>query len=87
MKERTCILVECTFMCTDSQDCAGAGMCAWVASTCKVSTGEVEDGTQRNDSPTICAGLAHSSSLPGTAEAGRAKASGRGGQSKERFVD
>jgi hypothetical protein len=84
LEKITCILIQCKFVCIGSQDCAGAGMCTPMASMCKVSAGKVADGTQCNDSPTICAGLAHSSSVSGTAKGGRAKATGRGGQSKER---
>jgi hypothetical protein len=77
-------LIQYKFVCLGSQDCAGPGMCTPMAGTCKVSASEVADGKWCSDSPTICAGLAHSSSLPGTAKGGRAKTPGRGGQSKER---
>lgn len=83
-EKMTRVLMQRKFVYIGSEDCAGPGMRTPMASTCKVSAGKVANGMQCNDSPTICAGLAVSSSLQGTAKGGRAKAPGRGGQSKER---
>jgi hypothetical protein len=79
-------LIQSMFVCTDSQDCVGAGMCTPVVSPFKVPRNKVADGAQCDDSSTIYTGLACSSSLPGTAKGGRAKASGRKIQIRERFV-